>query len=85
MKLWELRPIDFPNDYSGPKDPWNPWYDKAFGMIVRAETEAQAREIASENCWDEGAKAWLNTTFSTCSELLQDGPVEVIMLDGHSA
>lgn len=39
MRLWELRPID--------KDsgPWEPWYDKAFGFVVRADTEAQAR------CW----------------------------------
>ena len=46
MKLWLLRPReDLPYD----KDPWEPWYDKAFGFVVRAETEERARAIGQES------------------------------------
>lgn len=36
MKIWLLRPIDG-------CDEWNPWYDKAFGFVVRAAREQEAR------------------------------------------
>ena len=42
LKVYELRPIEnlHLNDY-----PWDPWYDKNFGFIIRAENEKEAREI----------------------------------------
>lgn len=41
MKLWLLRPrTDL--EYS----PWAPWFDKAFGFVIVAQTEGEARKIA---------------------------------------
>jgi len=43
MKLWILRPVaGLPED----DNPWEPWYEKAFGFVIRAETEEDARKIA---------------------------------------
>lgn len=79
MKLWILKPID---DQSGP---WEPWYDKTFGFIVRAESEEQARVLAAEQCGDEGPDAWLDESLSTCIELTSDGEAGVIIEDNWSA
>ncbi len=50
MKLWILRPtVRLPNE----DDPWKPWYDKAFGFVVQAETEEQARALADSEAGDE--------------------------------
>ena len=79
MKLWELKP----RRESGA---WEPWYDKAFGFIVRAETETDARRIAAENHGDEGKYAWLEAEQSTCSELTAEGTAaEVILRDFAAA
>ena len=91
MKLWLLRPVE-----GLPDDPWEPWYDKAFGFVVRAETEQRAREIANENGGDEigephyiklrhGIDPWLDSTLSTCVELKSDGVEEMIIKDFASA
>jgi len=92
MKLWILKPAkDLPED-----NPWEPWYDKAFGFIVQAPDEETARKLANENGGDEtgkishdiyrtGGDAWLDHEMSTCKEL-QVGDVEmVIMRDFASA
>lgn len=90
MKLWLLRPVDRqePND-----NPWQPWYDKAFGFVVRAETEAEARDMAHADAGDESRgefmnektantrEPWKDATYSTCVELLPEGPAEVVMQD----
>jgi hypothetical protein len=81
MKLWLLRPIEGLEN-----NPWEPWYDKAFGFVVRAETEERAREIANESGGDEKPKnAWLDSTLSTCNELLPDGEEGLIIEDFHAA
>jgi len=47
--IWVLRPKDDrPNRGDRKADPWSPWYDKCFGMVVRAENEQQARTIANQ-------------------------------------
>ena len=49
-KIWLLRPakgLD-PDD-----NPWVPWYDKAFGFVVVACTEQEARKFANDNGGDE--------------------------------
>jgi len=90
MKLFELRPKkNLPyND-----NPWKPWYDKVFGFIVRAETEAEARKYADVNAREEnigeflGEKMsetkhpWLDENYSTCIEMNSDGNAGVIMLE----
>ena len=88
MKLFELRPIENLKDGD---NPWEPWYDKSFGFIVRAYTEAEARKIANENAGDENRvefyktantkTPWLYGKYSTCIELRGDGEVGMIMRD----
>ena len=93
MKLWILRPIDgIVND-----NPWEPWYDKAFGFVVRAENETQARNFAHAEAGDENRgtflnkkisntkSPWLDKKYSTCEELQADGNKGVVMRDFASA
>lgn len=82
-KLWMLQPklnLGF-TDY----DPWNPWYDKNFGVIVRAADEQEARGIAAKSCAYEGEEAWLSCEHSDCVELPSDGPSGLIMVDHRAA
>lgn len=82
MKLWLLRPID-------PKaGPWCPWYDKAFGFVIRAATQAAARKVADENAADENDNRnhpWLNPTLSTCTELRPEGAPGLVLRDFAAA
>lgn len=94
MKLWLLRPVDGlkKND-----NPWEPWYDKAFGFVVRAETEEEARALAHADAGDENRgefmsrtiaatkQPWMDAKYSTCVELLPEGAAEVVMKDFASA
>ncbi len=90
MKLWMLRPADgLAND----DNPWEPWFDKAFGFVVRAETEAEARAMAHGDAGDENRgeflgratastkQPWLDAKYSACVELTAEGPAEVVMQD----
>ena len=90
MKLWLLRPVD---DNSAA---WDPWYDKAFGFVVRAATEEEARRLANTEGGDEkgpartdvyrtGGDPWLDPKQSTCIELTGDGEAEVIFRDFSAA
>lgn len=92
MKLWILRPIEKEGD-----NPWDPWYDKAFGFVVRAATEKKAREIAHGEAGDEnrgkflGGKIadtngpWLDAKYSTCEILTAKGDEVLIMQDFAAA
>lgn len=84
MKLWLLRPVD---GLANHDNPWNPWYDKAFGSVIRAETETEARALAKAAAGDENRKGepWLDAKYSTCVELTAEGPAEVVMEDFYSA
>lgn len=84
MKLYLLRPID-ENDVGSLDNPWEPWYDKAFGFVVRAKDEETARKLASEKCGDEKANAWLDAKYSTCDELTSNGEAKVVIRDFASA
>lgn len=79
MKLWILKPVD-PDG-----GPWNPWYDKTFGLVVRAGTEGRARVLASHCCGDEGAPTWLDGNLVSCDALESAGDEEVIIRDFASA
>lgn len=76
MKLWLLRPMEDNNL-------WDPWYDKCFGFVVRAESEEEARKIVGSSIefGDEGKEAWLDPKNSTCVELTIEGKEEVIIRD----
>ena len=84
MKLWLLRPIE----KSGL---WDPWYDKAFGFVVRAKTEEDARSFAqaeggAETEWGRGRNpAWTSQEHSTCIELFPEGEEGVIIKDFAAA
>ena len=90
MKLWILEPVDnLPAD----DNPWNPWFDKSFGFVVRANTENEARKLAHDNAGDENrgeflgkrkantVTPWLDPRYSTCIELTGDGKCRVLMQD----
>ena len=86
MKLWLLRPVESVRILrDGNLNPWEPWYDKSFGFVVRAPTEKTARFIASEQCGAEGGDPWLNAEHSTCTELLPEGEEGVVMEDVANA
>lgn len=61
MKLWLLKPVDKLDEQD---NPWNPWYDKVFGFVVRAKTEKSARAIAHENAGDENRGIFMNRKIS---------------------
>jgi len=93
-KLYILRPIEGIDP-----DPWEPWYDKAFGFIVEAGSAQEARSLASKDAgceaeeeWDENYERlisennpWLNPKQSTCKELKVSNKPMVIMRDFHAA
>lgn len=67
---------------------WNPWYDKCFGFVIRAETEQRAREIADADAGDENREEnhpWLDPEQSTCTELTAEGKEEQIIKDFNAA
>ena len=76
MKLWLLEAIE-------DSGPWDKWYDKAFSFVVRANTEEEARALASGNCGDEyyasEGMAWKSPKYSTCTQLLAKGKAEVVI------
>ena len=80
MKLWILEPTE-----AGRKRYWTPWYDKCFAMVVRAETESDARELAALDAQDEGGPVWRDPDSSTCVPLTDAGEPGVIMQDVHHA
>lgn len=85
MNLYLLKPID---PASGP---WKPWYDKAFGFVVQAETSAEARKVADKHAGDENFERgqpehpWLDPKLSTCRELRPDGEPGLVLRDFSAA
>jgi hypothetical protein len=67
MKLWLL---ESKREYD---------YDTYDSFVVRAESEQLARLFASGNAGDEGKHTWLDSEFSTCTELTIDGETGVIL------
>lgn len=78
MRLWLVRPHD--GDAA-----WEPWYDKAFGFVVRAATAEVAREIASRAAGDEGGAVWLDRSRSACVEITYEGSPQIVLRDFRSA
>lgn len=78
-KLYILKPKE-----NLENSPWEPWYDKAFGFVVRAKDSNEARKIASENAGGEHSGAW-GSKYSTCKELSVKGKSELIIRDFASA
>ncbi len=90
MNLYILKARD---DLEENDDPWEPWYDKMFSIVVRAESYKEAREVAQENSGDENrgrflgdmisktTTPWLESKYSTCELLVADGEKEAIIRD----
>ena len=102
MRLWLLRPVGYDDPAAslgkGEHDnPWTPWYNKAFGFVVRAEDESSARKFAHEDAGTENRgtflgldvaetdSPWLDPDYSTCEELSPEGPEGIVMRDFASA
>ena len=87
MKLWVLEPVEnIPEDES----PWEPWYDKCFGFVIRAEDQEAARSLADQSaCYEnrehENQHPWLMPKFSSCTELTMNGLTEVVISDVRMA
>ena len=87
MKLWLLQPVEnLPDKYN----PFEPWYDKASGFVIRAETEKKARKIANKNGGDELGldrkdKPWLDPKLTSCRELIPEGKEQLILKDFRAA
>ncbi len=82
-KLWLLRPRE---DIKWPYDnPWDSWYDRTFGFVIRAAGEDLARRIAAENSETEGRNAWLDSNLSVCEELVPEGDIGVIIRESYQA
>lgn len=64
---------------------WEPWYDKNFGFVVRADCEDTARRIASKEASDEGADVWLNSGLTTCEPINGVGEHCVVIRNHRSA
>ena len=90
MRLWILRAReDLPRD----DNPWKPRYDKNFGLVVRAASEARARELAQAVAANESRgtflesktantnSPWLDAKYSTCDELTKDGDEGVLLIN----
>lgn len=68
MKLWVLQAIKEVD------------WDEFDGFVVRAEDEAQAREIAEQTAKYEKQKGfWLSAKTTTCKEVKVHGKAEVIL------
>ena len=87
--LWVLKPHPrwYPlnrDNYKidGKSNPWEPWYDKLFRCVVRADSEAEARRVVSESGEASGTEyAWSDPNFTTCEELSGEGLSGIIVTD----
>ena len=79
MKLWLIEPV------STLGTAWDPWYDKAFGFVVRAVNESDARSFAAGEHGDEGPDVWRDPAMVSCVELTNEGDQGVVLRDFRAA
>lgn len=92
--VWVLTPNDDRESDDLP-DPWSPWYDKAFGFVIRAESEEKARELAQENAGDEttvspvhhdvdervrGREVWKDSALADCVPVEEYGGENAVLM-----
>ena len=78
MKLWGLEPKE------GQGEEGQPWWANCaciMYVLVRAETEGRARELAANEAGCESGFAWLSAEHSSCVELTRDGEEGILMQD----
>jgi hypothetical protein len=80
--LWILEPRD---DLTDEDNPWKPWFDRCFGLVVEAEDEQSARSLAHENCVATDRTilkdrcVFLDPKYTTCVNLTPSGHKRVVM------
>lgn len=81
MKLWILRARD--EELPANDNPWCAEFDMNYSMVIRAETENRARQLAHEQTGHENddGEPWLDPKYTTCQELTADGGEEVVCVD----
>jgi hypothetical protein len=91
MALWRLNPrMDTLWWCVEGKDPWQPPFDCAFGFVVRAADEEEARWLAHEAAGEEnrsigGLSPWLDAQYSVCERVDPDGSGEVVLVNFRHA
>jgi hypothetical protein len=87
MKFWRLTPRHDTLWWCiEGKDPWQPHNERAFGFVVRAADQEEARWLAhqgggEENKTLEGVSPWLDENYSVCEELSPDAAAEVLLVN----
>jgi hypothetical protein len=71
VKLWLLERAD--TEIVG--------WDETRGVVVAADTESDARELASTQRGDEGSATWLDPLRTTCGELVPGSAARVVLVD----
>lgn len=94
MRLWLLRPLPKYLEYiplskdADFDNPWHPWYDCCFGLVVRARGEDRARLLARKDTYEQTEdrkNPWLDPEFTSCEPLTAAGEEGVIITDNHEA
>lgn len=79
MRFWLLEAIF---------EPWlvNNWYERTSKLMIRANTEEEAREIADRETKGEWSgvipalqRPWLNDAQTYCEEVFDGGQAKIIM------
>jgi hypothetical protein len=98
VQLWLLRPRA--DVLTRSAHPWTPTFDKIMGVVVRAEDEPCARELAQSQAGHEGLgiyvrfglsedevaeDVWLDPGWTSCEELGPWGEAGVILVDRREA
>lgn len=83
--LYILRPVGYTDDFK--VGAWDPWYDKAFGYVVSAPNEDEARKLAAMDAkYDtQLSLAWLDAKQSTCKLLEASTETKIIITDFRAA
>jgi hypothetical protein len=83
-----------------PAHPWTPPWDKTMGVLVRAETETDARQLAQAKAGSEGQgiylkfglfedeaaeNVWIAPEWTECEVLTAAGEPGVILVVRHGA
>jgi hypothetical protein len=98
MRLWLLRPR--PDVLAREAHPWEPPFEKVFGLVVRAKDAATARALAQSQAGHEGlgiyrqlgadeeqvaSEVWLDPEWTSCEVLDGAGVDEVVLVDRREA
>ncbi len=70
--------------------PFNAGHDVTQGMLIRAESEGDARAMADQKTrveyedngdWRPRHRPWIDTRLTSCAEMTSEGAAEIVMMD----